>query len=562
MADMPFHLPAHIEACNILFSFNLTPFVGQTDGEAPERGWANVNPLAASTKEMGPGSRRDTIDDHYNDWNWKKIIAMGPMMLAKIKKAAPEMVEKRLALDEMMATLPPAAVGEWTTGIELWERDSSKPNPFQTTQRHESVQAIRGRMAVAAQEAIEGDDTDEVRGDVHASEFIAMGLQLEEQQRTLKFDKAALKTHKSDEQTTTMQERTNKLRKKVVGYGDQQVAFSPEVARLQAAEDQARAQAAAMQPTAGVEVHEMELWLPSKMARTPAVESNRGFARYEFDLRIGQAHEALEELRKNLLVRTHLYKTKDKYARSVAANTCANNKIKVVDERVRQALEALGPVVEDKEWKTELKPLSVEDVRSMPRAQFSDPNRKKKHKRKKLDPETQARRKDVLKPMSWIWIAQGRSSVDNTNPAMDEALRLEWAKMRAKSMRWTEEVDLLEEEMRRVLQFLAWRSDWWRGLIDVDPEVVVDLALREGFAAYAHRQARVQDSLQRRFTADWTDVASLIATHRTQLGTIPGSGAAAETGERDEEEEEEEEAQEGEEHVPAFASEAVFSEDL
>ncbi|KAJ7846126.1 hypothetical protein B0H13DRAFT_2363209 [Mycena leptocephala] len=59
-----FHLPAHIEACNLLFSFNLTRDVGQTDGEAPERGWANANPLATSTKEMGPGARRDALDDH------------------------------------------------------------------------------------------------------------------------------------------------------------------------------------------------------------------------------------------------------------------------------------------------------------------------------------------------------------------------------------------------------------------------------------------------------------------------------------------------------------------
>ncbi|KAJ7096002.1 hypothetical protein C8R43DRAFT_964421 [Mycena crocata] len=42
---------------------------GQTDGEAPERGWANANPLANSTKEMGPGSRRDALDDHFDDWN-------------------------------------------------------------------------------------------------------------------------------------------------------------------------------------------------------------------------------------------------------------------------------------------------------------------------------------------------------------------------------------------------------------------------------------------------------------------------------------------------------------
>lgn len=72
-----FHLPAHIEACNLKFSFNLTRDVGRTDGEAPERGWADANPLARSTKEMGPGFRRDTLDDHFNDWNHKKIIALG-----------------------------------------------------------------------------------------------------------------------------------------------------------------------------------------------------------------------------------------------------------------------------------------------------------------------------------------------------------------------------------------------------------------------------------------------------------------------------------------------------
>jgi hypothetical protein len=74
-----FHLPAHIESCNLRFSFNLTHDVGQTDGEAPERGWANANPLASSTKEMGPGSGRDTLDDHFNDLNHKKIIKLGAL---------------------------------------------------------------------------------------------------------------------------------------------------------------------------------------------------------------------------------------------------------------------------------------------------------------------------------------------------------------------------------------------------------------------------------------------------------------------------------------------------
>ena len=51
--------------------------VGRTDGEAPERGWANINPAAQSTKEMGPGRRRDMLDDHFSDWNWKKTIKLG-----------------------------------------------------------------------------------------------------------------------------------------------------------------------------------------------------------------------------------------------------------------------------------------------------------------------------------------------------------------------------------------------------------------------------------------------------------------------------------------------------
>lgn len=72
-----FHLPAHIEKCHTSYSFNLTRGVGRTDGEAPERGWSNINPVSSSTKQMGPASYRETIDDHFGDWNWLRIITLG-----------------------------------------------------------------------------------------------------------------------------------------------------------------------------------------------------------------------------------------------------------------------------------------------------------------------------------------------------------------------------------------------------------------------------------------------------------------------------------------------------
>ncbi|KAJ7735302.1 hypothetical protein B0H14DRAFT_3097623 [Mycena olivaceomarginata] len=64
-----FHLPAHIEACNLKFS---------PTARAPERGWANANiRWRGAPKKWVRGSRRDTLDDHFNDWNHKKIIVMG-----------------------------------------------------------------------------------------------------------------------------------------------------------------------------------------------------------------------------------------------------------------------------------------------------------------------------------------------------------------------------------------------------------------------------------------------------------------------------------------------------
>jgi hypothetical protein len=75
-----FHLPAHCPSCHTSYSFNFTPHVGQTDGEAPERGWSNTNSLGSNTKEMGPGSCRDTLDDHFGDINWKKTCRLGQLL--------------------------------------------------------------------------------------------------------------------------------------------------------------------------------------------------------------------------------------------------------------------------------------------------------------------------------------------------------------------------------------------------------------------------------------------------------------------------------------------------
>ena len=55
--------------------------MARTDGEDPERWWAHINPVSMSTKEMGPGARLDTLDDHAGAWNWRKITGFGTCLV-------------------------------------------------------------------------------------------------------------------------------------------------------------------------------------------------------------------------------------------------------------------------------------------------------------------------------------------------------------------------------------------------------------------------------------------------------------------------------------------------
>lgn len=67
-------------------------------------------------------------------------------------------------------------------------------------------------------------------------------------------------------------------------------------------------------------------------------------------------------------------------------------------------------------------------------------------------------------------------------------------------MRWKEEIELLWEEMRRVLQFLQWHALWWDNSAHLR---TLTGAEREGVVAYATRQAQIRRDLRARFEVLW-----------------------------------------------------------
>ena len=82
---------------------------------------------------------------------------------------------------------------------------------------------------------------------------------------------------------------------------------------------------------------------------------------------------------------------------------------------------------------------------------------------------------------------------------------MEWAKSRARAKRWTEEVLLLKEEMRRVLCFLEWKAEWWEALKDNWEGTALPPDTIAGMRAYAISQAALQRALSKDFTRLWED---------------------------------------------------------
>lgn len=89
------------------------------------------------------------------------------------------MLETKWVWVDMEASYPAVVIQMWTEMTVAWERDACKPNPFKTTIKHENLQQVRKRLAeIASEDVLQL----RVHGDMHDTEMLSMGVQLEEAQ--------------------------------------------------------------------------------------------------------------------------------------------------------------------------------------------------------------------------------------------------------------------------------------------------------------------------------------------------------------------------------------------
>jgi hypothetical protein len=71
-----FHLIGHGESCQCTFNLALMDNVGMTHGESVETVWSHSTSLATWSRENGPSARHLVLDDHWNGWNWSKLVGL------------------------------------------------------------------------------------------------------------------------------------------------------------------------------------------------------------------------------------------------------------------------------------------------------------------------------------------------------------------------------------------------------------------------------------------------------------------------------------------------------
>ncbi|KAJ7823335.1 hypothetical protein B0H14DRAFT_3088913 [Mycena olivaceomarginata] len=399
------------------FSLLYTLGSAQADMEGIERIWSSSGLMGASTREMGPGSRQDTLDDFWHYWNWNKVVGM-----AQEEEAS-----------------------AWKEAVDAFEVGASTNNPYQLPHAGPTLRDVELELMREEQER---ESSTSASLDADDDTMI---------ERQLAADLLA-KKH------LTSKELTDFIKKLRV----MQRLYSPgALQRLAIGED----------PVEPAESERAPLFLPSGLSPSQAAPplSVPGLALAEARLRDGQCSESLETIRHGLTVKKRLQTYKTLNSRHQHQNTRSRSLVdgqqQKIDSaagtyrRARAARLALVHVAGECSWHA----LEKGDLR-LPEDEEEAKRRKQRAMKAKPKEAAQVNENGEVRGVpgmgeknrlvSWIWYGAG-STEGAVGEAMHASVRVEWSKAYARVKRWREETLLLQEEMVRCLRTLEWQAARW-----------------------------------------------------------------------------------------------------
>ncbi|KAK0472663.1 hypothetical protein IW261DRAFT_1553319 [Armillaria novae-zelandiae] len=452
-----FHLPGHIKDCQEKYCMSFHRHVGENDGEALEHSWAISNGVVASTREMGPGHQCEKLDQHFGDFNWQKNVLQGDTLLHKIKDAMPKASKHEDRFKHFTASLPQSDVAKWTKMVEVWEVDRNKPNPF-------------ARTIANAQDEMAGLDGDALHT-TSPKGMISQGIQLESSQQRISCLNKELGPHSTDLQRAQVLEKANRLCR---SNGPSFPAYS------------------------------LPLYLPSSIL--PGHPCKKTIVRAESRLRIAQGYDLLHTIRSQPLSLSKAYKDGDTNILTQKERLKCHKMTQDLNARITQAkqyyrnirkwLTVLSTELGEWGWQAQLHVLEDSDVRRI------------------ADDEVGISEGNQM--MSWIWYS---SHLGDVPGGVEECLRIEWCKTRARAHRWYEECKLLKVEMECVKCTLEHDTNLWLSHAKSATEGVALINAGEGAGAYAKHQAAIQKSVRLSFEGKWRFIGQWL-----ELGEMDDGG--------------------------------------
>ncbi|KAJ6558618.1 hypothetical protein DFH09DRAFT_1084132 [Mycena vulgaris] len=488
--------------------------VGWTDGEGIERTWSGLNPATWATKEMGKGARHDALEDRIDHHNWEKNINEGDTLARKLVVAIAERDHQVDAFIQVDASLKSEVRRDWQKHIDEWPADRTKPNPYEIE---------GGRRSSPSEAAVQLDlkkdklrETAEEEGaTVHrkgTTALLVAGMQLEELQGRIKAEAKGRALLAADQEGHVTELQMSLLGKLQTFRALQARHMTAAVAVMEKEEEERDGEEVPGNP------EEVKLWMPSQLtARQRVWGCVKGLGDREGKLREAQCSNALDVLRSWLHAKRHMITSRNSQIVGQKQATCSFTLIGQIGERIeatatkyRRARAALIVLFgEDFCEALGLRELTVADV-MLDVEQKADTG--VRYRLGKIGSNRHCHRNEPSvsskkKMFSWIWTASG--GPDSDEGGLHDSVRVEWSKAKACKDRWIEEVQLLREEMRRVMCFLCWKAVWWENQ-RVARGMEVHITLQAGLKAYAARQAALHRGIARRFKTGWDTLRAVV----------------------------------------------------
>ncbi|KAH9905103.1 uncharacterized protein B0H18DRAFT_964909 [Fomitopsis serialis] len=489
-----FHIHGHQRDCLPKFSPDFIPGAGNVDGEIIETLWSPLNRISGSTRAMSTSHRKEVIDDHMNDSNWRKTATQQKLAYAE-------------TLRNLEVSSDPVRLAEWR-GYEAKARaervvDLRVMEVYEVTQE----KAPGKRDIQLALEKEEGRRKEQSG----LASWLAEGVSLQEQQLAVA---SLARRHAKDALLTSqiqLVSRRNRLQKAVDRFAARSSAFlEEEQADKDGTEADERANGVgtsyggeewedidddpdvtdeivvAEEADDVIHPETVPLTLPSMLGRETLRERRlEEIGERELRLREGQANDALHRLRMAIGLKSAVFRTDIREAEGRRAETRAWTRAQGIAKKPMKRLVMTESEAKEMEKRFEEERSNRSNAAKLKgdRAPGGPPA---SSSRQAAAPDSFAQwvrtlpdvmqryrplHKDDLsatthlvdnsernsrhKVLSWIWSVDVRLDTENSDWLV-EIHRVNWLHERARSDRWNEQVVLVGEEIIRENRPDAW----------------------------------------------------------------------------------------------------------